>query len=131
MFIFLLHLFTMFFSCSLKDNSKFWIIEFTTHAHICFSMQLFFVSFYKIKSVNVSLPNETFVIVQFARNVHFSPHLYMTNVLYPPSFNLNLISISKVCNSFSCNVQFSIDHCYIQYIKSLKMIDLNDQLNNL
>jgi len=99
-------------SCAIDSAPHHWILDSGANDHIC-SYLSSFTSFYKIKPTNVNLPNKTSVSVQYAGNVHFSSTLYPTNVLYCPSFNLNLISISKMCKSLSCFVNFSSDSCII------------------
>lgn len=46
-------------------------------------------------------------------------------MLYSLSFKLNLISVAKLCQYLSCNVQFSYYKCIIQDKTSLKMIGAN------
>lgn len=89
----------------------------------------FFESFYKIRPIQVHLPNGNSVLVNFASNFQFSPNLYITNVLYSPGFALNLIPISKSCQSLSCTIQLTNVVCHIQYMKHLKMIGLKEHIN--
>jgi len=85
----------------------------------------------KNKPTNVNLPNKSYVLVQYVGNVSFSPTLYLTNVLYCPNFNLNLISVSKMCTSLSYFVNFSTDCCIIQDLSTKRMIGLGENLNGL
>jgi len=117
-------------SCSLQTNSEYWLLGSGANDHICCSLSSFS-SFYKIKPVNVNLPNSTSVLAHHAGNIQFSRNLFLTHVLYSPTFKLNLISISKLCDSLSCYVQFSSNSCAIQDLSTQKMIDLGEKLNGL
>nr|ABD32757.1 Integrase, catalytic region [Medicago truncatula] len=117
-------------SCAIDSASHHWILDSGANNHIC-SSSLCFTSFYKIKPTNVNLPNKTTVLVQYAGNVSFSSSLYLTNVLYCPTFNLNLISVSKMCKSLSCFVNFSTDSCIIQELSTKRMIGLGENIHGL
>ena len=54
-------------------------------------------------------------------NVSFNPHLKLNNVLCVPSFNLNLMSISKLTN----------DSCVMQDLATEKMIGSGKQSGGL
>lgn len=92
---------------------------------------IFFNFIYKIKSTNVNLPNGSSVIVNYAGNIFFSPSVYLTNVLYSPTFKLNLISVSKLCDSISCFLNFSSDSCTIQDLNTRRRIGLGEKTNGL
>jgi hypothetical protein len=66
-------------SCSIQSNSQFWLIDSGANDHICSSLD-WFSSYYRIKPIHVNLPNGNSVIVKYAGNVHFSSHLYLSNV---------------------------------------------------
>ena len=117
-------------SCAIDSVPHHWILDSGANNHICSSSSCF-TSFYKIKPTNVNLPNKTIVLVQYAGNVSFSPTLYLNNVLYCPTFNLNLISVSKMCDSLSCFVNFSPHGCTIQDLSTKRMIGLGENLNGL
>jgi hypothetical protein len=52
-------------------------------------------------NASVELPNGDLVSVTHIGTVQFSPSLTLTNVLCVPSFQLNLISVSKLVHSLS------------------------------
>lgn len=116
--------------CAIDYAPHHWILDLGSNDHICSSLSSF-TSFYKIKPINVNLPNCSSVLVKHEGNVSFSSSLYLINVLYSFAFNLNLISISKLYKSISCFVQFSTDSCIIQDLNTRKMIGLGDNLNGL
>jgi len=101
-----------FVSSSLPSLSDVWIIDYGANDHVCCSMH-YFSSFSKIKPTRVSLPKGHLVIVEYAGNVTFSPTLHISHVLYSPMFKINLIHVSKLCESLSCHVEFSNSTCMI------------------
>lgn len=72
-------------SCSIHATPDYWLLDSGANDHIC-SYLTSFTSFYKIKPINVNLPNGFSVLVQHAGNISFSPNLFLTNVLYSPDF---------------------------------------------
>jgi len=80
---------------SLSYHNTQWLIHSGANEHICCNISCFS-SFYKIKSVRISLQNGQSIIVSHAGNVSFTSHFYLTNVLYSPVFHLNLISVAKL-----------------------------------
>lgn len=118
------------FSCSLHVPSDHWLIDSGANEHICSSLHLFH-SYYRIKPICVNLPNGSSVIVQYAGTVVFSPHFHITHVLYSPSFKVNLISVSKICQSLPYHVHFLLNTCVIQDVKTQKMIGLGNLCDGL
>lgn len=101
------------------------IIDSGVNNHICSSFN-FFSYFHKIKHIIINLPNGYSVKVHVG-NIIFSSKLHLTNVLYSPDFKLNLILVSKLYQTLSCNVKL-FDKCYfIQDMNSLSMISLVKQ----
>lgn len=94
-----------------------WLIESGANEHICSYLNLLH-SFHKIKPMNVVLPNGTSVIVHYASTAVFSPNFPITNVLYSPHFKVNLISVSKLIQVLSYQVNFLLDKCVIHDMKS-------------
>jgi len=72
-----------------------------------------------------------FVLVQYAGTIHFSPHFQLDNVMYARLFNMNLISISKLCQSLNCYATFHNNKCFLHDLHSQKMIGLGDQIEGL
>jgi len=71
------------------------------------------------------------VLVQYASTVVFSPHFHITHVLYSPVFKVNLISVSKICQSLPYHIHFLLNTCVIQDVKTQKMIDLGNLCDGL
>lgn len=94
---------------STSNMSHMWLLDSGANDHICFSLH-FFESFYKIWPIQVHFPNGNSVVVNYASNVHLSPKLYITKVLYSPQFTLNLISFTNYVNLYP--VQFNSHMMY-------------------
>nr|KYP55088.1 hypothetical protein KK1_001293 [Cajanus cajan] len=50
--------------------------------------------------------------------IFINDHVYLTDVLYIPCFNYNLISICKLCKILSYNLIFTNTKCYLQELES-------------
>jgi len=92
---------------------------------------IFFSSFYPITRVHVNLPNGSTVIIKHTGNISLCSQFYLTNVLYSPSFKLNLIYVAKLYHSLSCTLQFMSNQCNIHDSTSLEMSGLASQLDGL
>ena len=100
-------------TCSVsKTNQDEWILDsdhITTFPH-------FFSLCKNINFVIVRLPNGHTTTTTHVDRVQFSQFLYLEDVLYIPSFQFNLISVSKLFFSLSCKLNFMNDKCFIQNI---------------
>jgi len=112
-------------SCSLHVQTNHWLIDSEANEHICSSLHLLH-SYYKIKPLIVTLPNGSSVLVHYASTFVFSPHFHISHVLYSPSFKVNLISVSKICQYLYYHINFFPDKCVIQDVKTHKMIGLGN-----
>lgn len=94
-----------------------------TH-HMTYSKSLF--TSFKTQSDTspVILLNGQLVAIYFTRSVDFPNGLYLNNVLYVPSFKLNLLSNPKLTKEMSCHVIFHHDHYLIQDLQLRKTIGL-------
>ena len=108
---------------SIYSHNSPWIIDSGATDHITSSLN-WFQAYFKIKPINVNLPNGSSVTAQYSGIVQISPNFVLHNVLFVPNFNFNLISISKLISTLSCTLTFSTDFCHIQDVSSLKMIGL-------
>jgi hypothetical protein len=96
--------------CSVKSHSSAWILDSGASDHICSSIH-WFTSFYSIPLVHVKLPTGNSVTVHHAGSIMFSPTLSIHHVQYSPIFNLNLISVNKLCKSLGCELLFNDHNC--------------------
>lgn len=88
-------MYTFFFSSSLVSISKrHWILDTGAAHHICCSLSLFHT--YRSFASTVKLPTGQTVLVARAGTVVFSTNLILTDVLFVPEFQFNLLSISSL-----------------------------------
>jgi hypothetical protein len=107
-----------------------WIIDSGASHHICASLHWFH-SYSEINPMIVKLPNGNHVVTKYAGTVKFSSLFSISGVLYVPSFNVNLISVSLLCDVAQCIVRFTDTYGYVQEQKSLKMIGLAEKKDGL
>jgi len=84
-----------------------------------------------MKPLNVTLPNGSSMLVRYDGIVVFSPHFHLSHVLYSPSFQVNLISVSKIRKSLYYQIKFLADKCMIHDVKTHKMIGLGSLYDGL
>lgn len=120
--------------CTAVNSSKMigspWILDTGATDHICSSLD-WFVSYEKIKSISVTLPNGNSVEAHFTGKVQLSDNLLIENVLYLPQFSFNLISVSKLSEAMKCSLIFESHSCVIQEKNGLKKIGLAKQVDGL
>ena len=81
-----------------------------------------YTTYREINPIVVRLPTGQQVIATHSRTVKFTEFLHLEDVLYLPSFNFNLISISKLVSTLNCKLTFFSNSCLIQDISSQRMI---------
>jgi hypothetical protein len=116
------------FLMSLSKNQ--WVIDTGATDHMVHSISCLTTVTSTINAL-VELSNGKFVSVTHIGTVEFSPSLTLTNVLCVPSFDLNLISVSKLIHSLSCCLIFLSNHCFIQAFTPWRMIGLGKLHNGL
>jgi hypothetical protein len=107
-----------------------WIIDSGASHHICASLKWFH-SYSEITPMIIKLPNGDHVTANHSGTIVFSPLFSITNVLYVPSFNVNLIYVSLLCHDAHCLVKFTDTTCIFQEQKSLKMIGSGERRDGL
>jgi hypothetical protein len=78
-------------ACSLGN----WIVDSGASHHMCNSIQWFH-SYSEITPIKIKLPNGNIVLAKHTGIVKFSPSLIITNVLYVPTFSVNLVPVSQL-----------------------------------
>ena len=101
------------FLSSLSAIKESWIINSGATDHVCHNLNVF-TTYTKIKPVLISLPNGQTVYATYSGLVRFSDQFYLSDVLYVPHFQLNLISVSKLTHQLKCTLTFTSTHCIIQ-----------------
>ena len=94
---------------SLSAIKESWLVDSGATNHVCHNLSAF-TTWTKIKPILISLPNGQTVYATYSSLVHFSAKFYLSDVLYVPHFQLNLISVSKLTHQLKC----TLTHCIIQ-----------------
>lgn len=113
------------------DPAKdYWILDSGATDHVTHSKK-YFTSFRRINPINVSLPDGSIVVANFSGTIEFSPSFKLYNVLYLPTFKLNIVSVHLLIFNSNCKLTFHDSICNIQEATSLKMIGLARLHNGL
>jgi hypothetical protein len=79
----------------------------------------------------VHLPNGQKVPIVFSGTVKFSPDISLHNALYVPSFNINLIYVSKITADNTIGLFFLHTKCILQDLSKWRMIGLAETESGL
>jgi hypothetical protein len=118
------------YHCMHSSSSGSWIIDSGATDHICSSVKWFH-SHKKIIPITVRLPNGPCLVANHSGTIYFSPDFIVHNVLLLPEFSLNLLSVSKLCESSNYNVNFLKSQCVIQDKITMKMTGFAEQKDGL
>ena len=111
-------------TCSNLDTKSVfpcWIVDSCATDHISSSLS-FFNSYRSIPPIPIRLPNGSHVTATLAGTIVFSQSFYLSDVLYIPGFNFNIISITKLTSSLNCCLKFTDRVCKIQEPHTLRRI---------
>jgi hypothetical protein len=93
-------------------NSNFWILDTGATDHITFHLASF-TTHHNIVPVPVTFPNGSQIFASIAGSIVISPFLTLHNVLYIPTFHVNLISVTKLAATNNCHLNFTPNVCHI------------------
>lgn len=79
----------------------------------------------------IGLPIEEKAPITFIGTINFDDILCFTDVLCVPSFNANLLSVSRLTTSLNYCVLVFPTFCYVQDLRTKKMIGLGKKHGNL
>lgn len=91
-----------------------WIIDTGATHHMCCNKNLFEQLVTLTEPFHVRLPNTHILSVTQISDIQLTGNLSLKNVLYIPTFNCNLLSVSKLTQVNNCSVQFYPHHCVFQ-----------------
>ena len=74
----------------------------------------------------VTLPNGSYAKITSIGSAKISKELHVHDVLCAPSFQVNLLSVSKLTAALNCSVHFFPTFCILQDLASKKMIGLGN-----
>jgi len=115
------------FSChtiSSPQNKFTWILDTGATDHMICSPLLFETIVLPKTQSKVHLPIGENVPVVFTGTVKFSPDIILHKALYVPSFNINLISVSRLTADNTVGLFFLHTKCILQDLSTWRMIGL-------
>jgi hypothetical protein len=104
-------------------SPNFWILDTGATDHITYDIRLFSTHRH-INPIPVSLPNGTQTFADISGTVQILPSLILHNVLYIPSFHVNLISVNKLVTTNNCFVNITSQSCEILQIGTKAVIGI-------
>jgi len=113
-----------------KEGKSFWILDTRATDHVTCSISSF-VNYYKIKPVNIKLPNNHNVVATHAETIILTHNITLHNVLYIPAFTLNNLFVQRPITSLKCKLIFTDNVCQIQERSTSKMIGQANIVNGL
>ena len=102
-------------------KSKSWVIDIGATDHVPYTLDNF-QTFHYIKPILVKLPDGTTTTATISNTIYFFDKLYLTNVLYIPSFSFDLLFVSNLTKFLHCQFVFTNQTCEIQDCHTLKTI---------
>ncbi|MCH82134.1 retrovirus-related pol polyprotein from transposon TNT 1-94 [Trifolium medium] len=102
-------------------HSNLWILDTGATDHISFNLPSF-TNCKNIVPIPVSLPNGSQIFASISGSIVISPSLTLHNVLYIPTFHVNLISVPKLASDNDCHLHFNANTCQILHNHSKEMI---------
>jgi hypothetical protein len=122
------------FSChtnSSPQNNFTWILDTGATDHMICSPILFeSIVLPKIQN-QVHLPNGQKVPIAFTGTVKFSPDIILNNAFYVPSFNINLIYVSRLTADNTIGLFFLHTKCFLQNLSKWRTIGLAEAESGL
>lgn len=110
------------------DNS--WMIDSGASSHVSISLSLF-TSYISLSDIYVTLSNNCKIQVASIGHIVLNHDLILTNVLYIPSFSVNLISLSSLLSNSKITLTFFDTYCLIDDTQQSKVIGKGDTINGL
>ena len=111
-------------------NPSIWILDSGATHHVCTNSSMFH-SIHSFSSNTVTLPTGTKIPITKIGTIHLSPHLVLEHVLYIPTFQFNLISISALTQTNCFSFDFTARFCFIQDHSQGKLIGMGRRQGNL
>ncbi|KAK8921731.1 hypothetical protein KSP39_PZI020888 [Platanthera zijinensis] len=103
-----------------------WLIDTGATDHITYNLKNF-TSYHNITPIPITMPNGTHTLANISGTVHLSSSLILFDVLYVPSFTVNLISVTKLTSNLNCFLVFHNNSCSITQMPTNRMIGIAKQ----
>jgi len=110
--------------------TKPWILDSGATDHIASDSQFFTYTSSSFIS-NVNLPTDSTAATSSTGTIKFNDNISLKDVLYVPSFNLNLMSVSKITSALNCCVVLFPHGCILHDLATERMIDSGKQYAGL
>ncbi|CAL1398408.1 unnamed protein product [Linum trigynum] len=104
-------------------NETIWVLDTGATDHIICNLSTF-IKYKPMEGVNVSLPNGHHVKATHIGIVRLPCGLFLTQVLFIPSFTYNLVSVSKLTKNHPVSLVFQSNFCTIQDLITRRKIGL-------
>ncbi|XP_042035068.1 receptor kinase-like protein Xa21 [Salvia splendens] len=115
---------------NINVSSPIWLLDTGATHHVFRNLSLF-KSTFPVQNASVKLPNGATASITHIGTVCLTPSITLYSVLHVPSFSFNLISVSSLTSSMSCNVIFSPDSIEIQEASQAIVIGKGRRIGNL
>lgn len=111
------------YSLSVNSGQKSykWIIDLGETQHVCHGITMF-MNKRRVSHYIITLPNKMTLPMNLIGDIRIDHLFVLKNVLYVPSFDLNLIYVSALIKDKRLITQFTCHHALIQDMKQMKMI---------
>lgn len=100
-----------------------WVLDSGATDHITSNLSIL-THVHSPHSHTVNLPNGTSTPITHMGTFQFNSKFSLHDVLYVPTFRMNLMSVSKLTRDLNCSVIFLVDSCILQDLDSKKTIGL-------
>jgi len=107
-----------------------WVIDTGATHYITSNFQIFS-SVSKVTPITMRLPNNQTIITDISGTVQLSDLIILKDVYYIPTFNVNLISATKLIDSSQCHLNFTNAGCSILQNSPKRTIGTADRHGNL
>lgn len=97
---------------SLSKSTNIWILDTGATDHITCNLG-YFNTYNNIQGAMVNLPTGQSIPVTHIGNIKLTDDLWLENVLYIPSFNINIVSASKLTKDAACSLLVVADKCLL------------------
>ena len=108
-----------------------WVIDTGASNHMCNDLDLLADACNINPPLPIYLPDGRTCLVYKVGQVNLSKTITLTNVLYLPHFNFNLLSVYRLCVSTNIHFHFSPFSCYLQDPKTEEVLDVGKVLGTL
>ncbi|KAL2239212.1 UNVERIFIED_CONTAM: Retrovirus-related Pol polyprotein from transposon RE2 [Sesamum indicum] len=96
------------------NDLSYWIIDTGATNHICANLDLFHSYSKPSQTYTIVLPDGTKKDASYVGEVYLNAEAVLQDVLYIPSFSVNLLSVTQLCRNNSYHFYFTKTNCILQ-----------------